>query len=873
MQSTAAAAAVAPRSSRAAAHASLPPLRVLTLGDGNFSFSAALASMHDATHKRIRSKGKAKAASGDGTQSQSSGAAATVKAAVAATSTPGIPAFHPTHQLQLTATSYDSAAALHAKYPEAARLIEKLLGAHGAKRCASNAEGDSPASDSAAQPLPMRCVEHDVDATNLSQTLLPKLLAHSGTQGNSESASVAASASAAVTLSVPPALQFDVIIFNHPHSGTEDLNLHSSLLAHFFHSASKFLRLECNPPISAAQLPHSPGPQVHVTLCQRQPEEWHLISHASNFGFRLISRSEFLETHYPGYETKRHHVNKTFARKTIQRMELFIFQRKVGSEDRHTAGSDLEPIYARTEQDSAFEHNLLSHVIQLPTFKPTLPYEQAIAAITSAGASSAESAAPSLHTEITCSVCHKGFASDRGLFYHKKDVHGDGSNTPAEMASIVELQCLECDPLRTFKAADALKHHRIARHSAVASAAPSSARADLQSNTISVAVDLSAEFTCPICPLRFDTANLLQAHLDGVRPVAATQLECATCGRLFSNARALTQHERASVDDPTHVRIVLADTTGVIAPHLPIDAEARAAQGRSKMKKLRGMAANPENKQSIVQRLQVKKMGAPAEPAKHLTLIDSVPAVAAAVSDPATEIAAAPLLGSPADSSQLHAMSAAPSVASPAAASPAFPCSAADCSSPGVNICTRCRASRYCSQACQKRDWPAHKRDCGKVIAASKPSTSSFAGFPGLEEELAGSRRDLDGICQQLRQLRPADMSVDGAQPHTLQAVFAVHFKEPPRAEDASEQQKLDMAARVLYAGVCLPAGYALLSGPASFSDASPVPLSFVSPLLICDSLHSLLMQVSPVYSQWKADELNRKLQLMFEQQNSNADD
>lgn len=37
-------------------------------------------------------------------------------------------------------------------------------------------------------------------------------------------------------------LQFDLVIWNHPHVGREDFNLHSFLIAHFFHSCKTVLK-------------------------------------------------------------------------------------------------------------------------------------------------------------------------------------------------------------------------------------------------------------------------------------------------------------------------------------------------------------------------------------------------------------------------------------------------------------------------------------------------------------------------------------------------------------------------------------------------------------------------------------------------------
>jgi len=143
------------------------------------------------------------------------------------------------------------------------------------------------------------------------------------------------------------------------------------------------------------------------------------------------------------------------------------------------------------------------------------------------------------------------------------------------------------------------------------------------------------------------------------------------------------------------------------------------------------------------------------------------------------------------------------------------------------------------------------------------------------------------GCTARVRLVRAVDLRVRGGMPHTLQAAFIVRMLEPPAAaEEEEEQRKLDAAPRDVCVGVCLPAGYVLLhahgtpledsAAGASSGAAAPVEVSFTSPLLIRDALHTLLMSASVVYAAWKADELNRKLMELFQQQaagNSDDDD
>lgn len=791
-----------------------PPLRVLTLGDGNFSFSAALVALHEgkkpqqqkqkqkqkhkqgnavAAHHKDDAAADAAAVAETNNSVESAAAAAAAPSAAsdqpASVSPSPVAPFVATQRLCLVASSFDSATALHAKYPEAAKLIEKLTTVGATSKRLSAGGKDAS----------LRTVLHDVDATNLQRTLLPQL--------RTADAASSSSASAVSVDSVPAALRFDVIIFNHPHSGAEDLAVHASLLAHFFHSAAEFLRADDSGAAAAAR-----KSQVHVTLCQRQPEDWRLLESAARHGFRLLSRSEFLEAHYPSYETKRHHVNKTFAKRSVERMELFIFER-----NNSEAAAATAPVFVKAEQDPTFKHNALSTVIPLPAFRPTLPYEQAIAAIQAASSSAASSsesssATPSLRTDITCSICSKGFSSERGLFYHTQQVHGANAAGEAVAPPAQEWSCAQCDPPRKFHDESAMQQHVIARHtpgsnSAVAlSAAATSSSAATPASAAS-ATSAAALHPCNICSLSFASPELLREHLSGVPPVAPVALlECAVCGRLFPNARALTQHEKAAATAPEkHVRLILAPSTSA---HTDPALIGLAAQGRSKMKKLRGMVAKAEGSgQSVVERLGVKK-GDSTVP---------VPAPSSAVASASVPSAAEP--------------AAAPAAAAPSAAA-----------------------------------------------SASAVSSDALApSFPGLDAELVGSARDLDGITESLHLWRR--FHVVGSAPHTIQAVFGVRFSEPPAAEEPEEQAKIAAAPRELCVAVCLPAGYAIVQSAAgggglpAATNSAPYPsFSFVAPLLIKDAMHTLLMAASPVYAAWKADELNRKLMELFAKQ-SNGDD
>ena len=123
---------------------------VLILGDGNFSFSLALA---DLLNKASETK-----------------------------------YYNLPYKTRVTSTSFDSHAHLITKYPESIHILGHI------------------------SKYPNFTVEHDINACHLATHY--------------------------------PEVRFDVIIWNHPHLGTEDFKRHQFLLAHFFKSVTDVLSPE-----------------------------------------------------------------------------------------------------------------------------------------------------------------------------------------------------------------------------------------------------------------------------------------------------------------------------------------------------------------------------------------------------------------------------------------------------------------------------------------------------------------------------------------------------------------------------------------------------------------------------------------------------
>ncbi|CAM9644811.1 unnamed protein product [Ascophyllum nodosum] len=154
--------------------------------------------------------------------------------------------------------------------------------------------------------------------------------------------------------------QYDHIIFNHPHTGTEDMRRHRSFLGHFFHAVLSANVPATNPAIttnagetaSDARLGTNggnshweegetnvfsilaPGGAVHVTLAGDQPERWGLREQAARHGFALAHRRRFPAENIDGYMTKRHQTGRSFQRRNLDSVTLsFVWIGQVRSLD------------------------------------------------------------------------------------------------------------------------------------------------------------------------------------------------------------------------------------------------------------------------------------------------------------------------------------------------------------------------------------------------------------------------------------------------------------------------------------------------------------------------------------------------------------
>lgn len=427
---------------------------VLTLGDGDFTFSLDLARwLH--TKRMIR--------------------------------------------VHLIATGVDSLSELTAKYKDSPSVLKRL------RRCGS------PRQDDGGDVTPVKVtVLHGVNAVDE--------IANQEVKGQPTSS--------------PTEHQIiaDEVIFNHPHLGVENAQLHRLFLCHLFHAVER------------RWLTHPSG-VFHLTLAHGQFERWGCDAAARRHGLVLVAETPFVApaVEMPSYELRRHQSGKSFK-------------------SRRSRGESTTYTFVRTT---------------CPTASPNSANVQEVRPFWISVASS-----DAKHVQhFNCSLCKKLFREERSLRNHMLSMHpGHGQSTskrkremseadPDHAAQMFKCQhCFEFGVARSFSTLQALEDHVLAKHAALHTTIPADwstrkARSNERSpETVHHSPLCSMEpqsfGSCDVCGFQYESRGCAVKHqkmflpaiqvrpdLREVGECTTTSYSCSYCSKCFRERRAQLQHE------------------------------------------------------------------------------------------------------------------------------------------------------------------------------------------------------------------------------------------------------------------------------------------------------------------------------------------
>jgi hypothetical protein len=362
--------------------------------------------------------------------------------------------------------------------------------------------------------------------------------------------------------------RFDLIIWNHPHLGTEDFRLHRFLLAHFFNSASLVMRA-------------SPQSRLCVSLVQGQETRWQLVEQAARSGLHLSgSPSLFVESQFPGYICKRNKNGQTFKNQhtlkhTGSAMKSFVYRfafseggcETVSAVDTDHAGIvkaleaiSLQPNGATKSDGSNNSKNAFTVVI----YDPNSRRSERQAKHWRRKKSCADPATEHVTIYYRCPEpdCGRQFETKRGAQQHYHCAHVlrlySNNNDNNDRFS-----CDSCPDRRNFGDEEALRQHCISRHSTLSQEEQvqlfGQQRRKITNSTVGIAAEETnlddghalindnnsdSYYPCEICGQAVrNSRNGQLMHLESLKPVIGMRMKCPICQqKKLMDYRALEQH-------------------------------------------------------------------------------------------------------------------------------------------------------------------------------------------------------------------------------------------------------------------------------------------------------------------------------------------
>ena len=353
---------------------------------------------------------------------------------------------------RLMATCFESRNSVLTKYPHSSSLLTRL------------------------ERHPAVMMAYGVDATNLSNTVC--------------------------SLECP----FDLIIFNFPHSGTEDFRRHQALLAHFFASA-KILLTSCG--------------QIQVALASDQPRLWAVQEMAALSGMHLLEARTFNPEHeFPGYTVRRTTRQKSFRRtRPSGNRRVDVQAHRFTFSPCPAAGPESERHRCRRSAGRR-----ASHTVWLPA--PSIPPRPTLDRSASA------------ETRFLCEEAETPI-KEGGIRMPAAD------EAPYPRSSVHS--CADCS--RCFESGGALTQHHRAKHGKRPDIKPDwftlrsvERGLDVGRRRQSAPVVEDRARWCAVCSMVFTNEADLEAHMRSLQPIQDPEYRCQGCERRFFEQRALFQH-------------------------------------------------------------------------------------------------------------------------------------------------------------------------------------------------------------------------------------------------------------------------------------------------------------------------------------------
>ncbi|KAF9303699.1 hypothetical protein BGZ74_003220 [Mortierella antarctica] len=98
------------------------------------------------------------------------------------------------------------------------------------------------------------------------------------------------------------------------------------------------------------------------------------------------------------------------------------------------------------------------------------------------------------------------------------------------------------------------------------------------------------------------------------------------------------------------------------------------------------------------------------------------------------------------------------------------------CKTPSITRCSRCKINHYCSEKCQRKDWPSHKLAC---VPAKAPSSTSNANTSTSSASNANSTGSTKKPTTAPKTTTKTPKLPDPSQPLNLRAVDMSGYKKP----------------------------------------------------------------------------------------------